>query len=164
MSQSTDATTTGVTPIAFPGREDREAVEHGDRLRPKFDADGLIPCVVQDAATGEILMVAFMNAISLSETIRSGFATFWSRSRQKLWKKGESSGHTLEIQELLTDCDQDCLVARVKMNGPAACHTGHQSCFYRRLEKPVDASAQPSLRLEKVGGEPRFDPAKVYGH
>ncbi|OGS52326.1 MAG: phosphoribosyl-AMP cyclohydrolase [Erythrobacter sp. RIFCSPHIGHO2_12_FULL_63_10] len=100
---------------------------------PRFDPQGLIAAIVLDAATQQVLMFAFMNADALRLTRETGFAHFWSRSRQGLWKKGESSGNTLKVEEILVDCDQDAFVLRVVPAGPA-CHTGQPSCFYRRLE------------------------------
>ncbi|HET6351121.1 MAG TPA: phosphoribosyl-AMP cyclohydrolase [Coriobacteriia bacterium] len=99
----------------------------------KFDDSGLIPAVVQDAENGDVLMVAYMNRESLVETLETGKTWFWSRSRQKYWMKGESSGHTQDVQEILYDCDADCLLVKVIQNGPGACHTNERSCFYRRL-------------------------------
>ena len=101
----------------------------------KFDkTSGLIPAVVQDSKTGEVLMLGFMNADALEETRRSGDVTFYSRSRQKLWKKGETSGHTLRVRELRVDCDADTILLQAELRGPGACHEGFRSCFYRRLE------------------------------
>jgi phosphoribosyl-AMP cyclohydrolase len=99
----------------------------------KFDRDGLIPAVVQDAHTGEVLMVAWMNAQALHLTRQTGQAHFWSRSRQSLWRKGETSGNVMKVRELRADCDLDTLLVRVDPAGPA-CHTGERSCFFRRLE------------------------------
>jgi phosphoribosyl-AMP cyclohydrolase len=107
--------------------------ETGATLDPRYDANGLITAVASDAATGEVLMVAHMNAEALAATLDSGEATFWSRSRGRLWKKGETSGHVLEVVEARIDCDQDAVWLRVKPRGPA-CHTGARSCFYRRIE------------------------------
>lgn len=101
-------------------------------FRPKFDGAGLITAICVDVNDGAILMVAFMNEESLALTRETGFAHFWSRSRQSLWKKGESSGNMLKVEELLVDCDQDCLLVRVQPAGPA-CHTGRRTCFYRRV-------------------------------
>lgn len=101
-------------------------------LDPKFDAAGLITAVVSDAATGVLLMVAHMNAEALERTRETGEAHFWSRSRQRLWKKGESSGHVLDVVEMRIDCDQDAVWLRARPRGPA-CHTGARSCFYRRI-------------------------------
>jgi phosphoribosyl-AMP cyclohydrolase len=107
--------------------------ETGTILTPKWDASGLITAVVTDAGSGEPLMVAHMNAEALERTMASGEAWFWSRSRGRLWKKGESSGHVLRVVELRIDCDQDALWVRAEPAGPA-CHTGARSCFYRRVE------------------------------
>lgn len=99
----------------------------------KFDEKGLIPTIAQDAETGEVLMFAFMNRESLEKTLKTGVATYWSRSRKKLWVKGESSGHTQEIREVWFDCDNDCLLLKIKQN-VAACHTGYRSCFFHKIE------------------------------
>ncbi|MEE4350247.1 MAG: phosphoribosyl-AMP cyclohydrolase [Pacificimonas sp.] len=99
----------------------------------KFGADGLVTAVAQDAATGEILMLAHMNAEAFQATLETGKATFWSRSRRALWIKGETSGNTLSVLEVLVDCDQDAVLLKVEAAGPA-CHTGRRSCFYRRVE------------------------------
>jgi len=104
----------------------------------KYDANGLIPTVVQEAETGEVLMVAWMNEQALRLTRQSGQAHFYSRSRQSLWRKGETSGNTLEVVELRVDCDADTLLLRVHAAGPA-CHTGERSCFYRKLEEMYEA-------------------------
>ena len=111
---------------------DKHALEEGAEFMPRFNADGLIPAVASDHETGELLMVAWMNEQALSETLVSGVAHFWSRSRAKLWRKGEESGNTLNIIEMRTDCDQDVLWLRVKVQGGGiACHTGRRTCFYR---------------------------------
>jgi phosphoribosyl-AMP cyclohydrolase len=110
-----------------------DARDTGLTLDPKYDAAGLITAVATDAASGELLMVAHMNAEALAATLESGEATFWSRSRGKLWKKGETSGHVLRVVEVRIDCDQDALWLRVEPAGPA-CHTGARSCFFRRIE------------------------------
>lgn len=110
-----------------------EQRETGRDLDPKYDADGLITAVATDAMTGELLMVAHMNAKALAATRATGEAHFWSRSRGRLWKKGESSGNVLRVREMRIDCDQDALWLIVEPAGPA-CHTGARSCFYRRLE------------------------------
>ena len=96
----------------------------------KYDANGLIPAVIQDVSNGQVLMVAYMNAESLKRTVESGLTWFWSRSRQKFWQKGETSGHVQRVREVLYDCDQDALLIRVEQTGPA-CHTGSRTCFYR---------------------------------
>jgi phosphoribosyl-AMP cyclohydrolase len=107
--------------------------EQGDAFLPKFDSAGLLTAVAQDAATGEVLMVAFMDQEALDATRETGFAHFHSRSRGRLWKKGETSGHVLEVKEMLVDCDQDALVLKVRPAGPT-CHTGERGCFYRAVE------------------------------
>ena len=104
-------------------------------FQPRFDTDGLIPAIVTDARDGTVLMFAYMNADALRLTQETGIVHFWSRSRKALWKKGETSGETLKVTEILTDCDQDVLQVRAEPQGRgAACHTGRRSCFYRRLE------------------------------
>ncbi len=110
-----------------------DSIETTPALTPRWNADGLITAVVTDAQTGEPLMLAHMNAEALRLTIASGEAWFWSRSRARLWKKGESSGHVLKVVELRIDCDQDALWVRAAPQGPA-CHTGARSCFYRRVD------------------------------
>lgn len=105
-----------------------------DELRPKFNADGLITAIAQDATSGEVLMLAWMNAEALSATLSTGRATYWSRSRQTLWVKGETSGHVQTVEDILIDCDQDAILLKVRQAG-GACHTGRASCFYRRVEK-----------------------------
>jgi phosphoribosyl-AMP cyclohydrolase len=97
-------------------------------------ADGLIPAIAQDYKTGEVLMLAYINEESWAETLRSGCATYWTRSRQKLWKKGESSGNVQEIKEILVDCDEDTVIFKVNQIGDAACHVGYRSCFFRKVE------------------------------
>ncbi len=96
--------------------------------------DGLIPAVIQDHASGRVLMVGFMNEEAFQKTVATGFATFFSRSRNKLWLKGESSGHRLVVKEIATDCDQDCSLIKAEALGPGVCHEGYESCFFRRLE------------------------------
>jgi len=107
----------------------------------KYDANGLVAAVMQDYENGEVLMVAYMNSESLKTTLETGKAHFWSRSRQKFWMKGESSGHTQEIKEVFIDCDGDCILFKIKQN-VAACHTGFRSCFYRKWdgEKLIETS------------------------
>ena len=107
--------------------------EQGSTLDPKYDANGLVTAVATHAETGELLMLAHMNADALAKTIETGEAWFWSRSRARLWKKGESSGHVLSVREMRVDCDQDAIWLIVEPAGPA-CHTGEASCFYRRVE------------------------------
>ncbi len=111
---------------------DKKAAEEGVELRPKFDAAGLVTCVTTDVATGDVLMVAHMNAEALRKTIESGEAWYYSRSRRSLWKKGETSGHVQRVREIRVDCDQDAIWIRVEQTG-SACHTGRRSCFYRAV-------------------------------
>lgn len=130
----------------FAPRGDEEAVENGIAFMPKFDADGLIVAIAIDADAGDVLMVAHMNAEALARTIETRQAWFWSRSRRKLWRKGEESGNTLAIAEIRVDCDQDALLLRVRMSGDrVACHRGYRSCFYRSV--PVGAPPSPELDL-----------------
>ncbi|NYT22472.1 phosphoribosyl-AMP cyclohydrolase [Alcaligenaceae bacterium] len=103
-------------------------------LQVDFDADGLIPAIAQDAADGTILMVAWMNAEALAETAGTGRAVYWSRSRQRLWRKGEESGHYQHVREIRLDCDNDVILLKVEQEGGIACHTGRRSCFFQRLE------------------------------
>jgi len=116
-------------------------------------SDGLIPAVVQCYTSGRVLMVGYMNAESFRRTVETGFATFYSRSRRKLWMKGETSGHRLVVKEISTDCDQDALLLRVDAQGPGVCHNGYRSCFYRRLEDGAWTESEPRA----------YDPAAVYG-
>ena len=111
----------------------KSELEEGRAFTPRFDQAGLIPAIVSDAAGGGVLMFAYMNAEALHRTIASGEAHFWSRSRNALWRKGETSGNRLLVQELLTDCDQDVIWVKARLSGEAACHTGRPSCFYRRI-------------------------------
>lgn len=129
---------------AFPARGPAAEVEHGLVFQPKFDADGLIAAIVTDEATGAVLMFAWMNAEALNLSLDTGVAHFWSRSRGRLWRKGEESGNTLEIREARVDCDQDAIWLKVAIAGAGvACHTGAKSCFYRSLS--VGGSAQHAL-------------------
>lgn len=113
---------------------DKHELEEGEIFTPRFDAGGLLTAVVTSARDGELLMLAHMNAEALALSLQSGIAHFWSRSRQRLWKKGESSGNFLRIVEMRTDCDQDAVWLRVEVEGDgAACHTGRRTCFYRSV-------------------------------
>jgi phosphoribosyl-AMP cyclohydrolase len=134
-------------------------IEEGRALRPKFDADGLITCVATDVWTGDVLMVAHMNADALQRTIETGEAWYYSRSRQALWKKGESSGHVQRVKEMRVDCDQDAVWIKVEQFGPGACHTGRRSCFYRSI--PFGFAG--AITLEFRDAERSFDPNAVYG-
>ena len=119
----------------------------------QFNADGLVTAIAQDHQTNEVLMVAFMTEATVRQTIETGLMTYWSRSRQKVWVKGETSGHTQEVREIRLDCDGDALVFKVLQHGGAACHTGHRSCFFRRFDdgRLVDAGVRV------------FEPEAVYG-
>lgn len=137
---------------------DKQALEEGLAFTPKFGADGLLTAIVTDARDGLPLMVAHMNADALALTIETGIAHYWSRSRNALWKKGETSGNLQRVLEMRVDCDQDAIWLRVEVDGDdATCHTGRRSCFYRavRFENGVTA-------LEMDGSKPLFDPEKVY--
>lgn len=145
----------------FPARTTVPEIELGSKLQPKFGPDGLIPCITCDHQTNEVLMFAFMNAEALAHTLRTRKATYWSRSRNKLWVKGEESGNTQLVRELRVDCDQDVLMLRVESTGGASCHNGYKSCFYRRVAADADPADSASLRLE-FAAERIFDPATVY--
>lgn len=119
-----------------------------------FDGAGLVPVIAQDYRTGEVLMMAYMNAETVRQTLETGQMTYWSRSRQAVWVKGATSGHTQTVKEVRIDCDGDALLFQVEQQGGAACHTGHRSCFHRIFE-------EDNLTLS---GEPVFDPNEVYGH
>jgi phosphoribosyl-AMP cyclohydrolase len=124
-------------------------------IAPDFDkSGGLVPAIAQDAQTGEVLMLAYMNRRAWETTLATGEATYWSRSRNELWVKGKTSGHIQKVEEIRIDCDNDTVLLKVRQIGGAACHTGHRSCFYRRLDGD---------RLV-VEGTPIFDPKEVYGH
>lgn len=118
----------------------------------KYQEDGLIPAVVQDQQSGEVLMLGYMNDEAYKKTLDSGFVTFYSRSRRKLWTKGETSGHRLVVKEIRVDCDQDALLIRAELSGPGCCHMGYRSCFYRKVGR---AGEEVVLARE-------FDPAQVY--
>ena len=126
---------------------------------PQFGADGLLTAVVTDAQSGDVLMVAHMNAEALKKTIESGEAWYYSRSRQALWKKGETSGHVQRVKELRVDCDQDAVWLKVEQTGEGACHTGRRSCFYRAV--PLGKAG--AVALEFRDAEKTFDPNAVYG-
>jgi phosphoribosyl-AMP cyclohydrolase len=150
-------------PKASPPPAEKADIEEGTAFSPKYDANGLIPVVVTSAANGEVLMFAYMNDEALALTIETGEAQFWSRSRKRLWRKGEESGNTMRVTELRTDCDQDALWLKVELGGAeACCHTGRKSCFYRAL--PIGKGAAAGVALTFVEGESLFDPDKVYGH
>jgi len=131
--------------------------EEGLKFQPKFDATGLVTCVATDAASGEVLMVAHMNDEALRKTVSSGEAWYFSRSRNSLWRKGETSGHVQRVVEMRVDCDQDAIWIRVEQTG-GACHTGRRSCFYRNL-----AAGEGGARLSFVDADKLFEPANAYG-
>jgi phosphoribosyl-AMP cyclohydrolase len=126
-------------------------IEEGLDFSPKFDSNGLITAIAQDARSGEILMVAYMNKEALDLTIQTGRAIYFSRSRQKLWKKGEESGHFQTVESIMVDCDQDCLILKVKVD-QGQCHVGYQSCFYRRVK-----NGKLEFIAQKV-----YDPKEAY--
>jgi phosphoribosyl-AMP cyclohydrolase len=133
----------------FAPRGTPAEVEASLRFQPRFDADGLIPAIVTDAVSGEVLMFAWMNAEALAHTIETRIGHFWSRSRGRLWKKGEESGNLLRVSEMRTDCDQDVLLLKVTVEGDGvACHTGERSCFYRTVAMGVAPS--PALPLARA--------------
>jgi len=146
-------------PASFPSRGSILEIEEGREFQPKFDEHGLMPCVTQDAATREILMVGYMNAEALRLTLSTRLAHYWSRSRRKLWRKGEQSGLAQEVVALLVDDDQDTLVLQVRLTGGASCHVGYRSCFFRRFTTLGQGAGNELTFLEvaKV-----FDPHAVY--
>ncbi|MEE1658147.1 phosphoribosyl-AMP cyclohydrolase [Microvirga sp. CF3062] len=130
----------------FPPPGSKTELEEGSVLSPRFGADGLVTCITTEAATGEILMVAYMNSEALAKTLETGEAWYWSRSRGELWHKGATSGQVQTVLEIRTDCDQDALLLKVKVAGDGGCcHTGRRSCFYRRVEMSADG---PSLVID----------------
>jgi phosphoribosyl-AMP cyclohydrolase len=149
----------------FGSRRTVEQVEEGQELAPKFDEHGLIPAVTTDYATGELLMVGYMNAEALAKTIETGEAHYFSRSRQALWHKGATSGLVQKVMELLIDDDQDCVWLRVDIAGGASCHVGYRSCFYRAIPTgaAATAAARGPLPLTFTTTEKVFDPKQVYG-
>jgi len=132
----------------------KQVIEEGLDFTPTFDENGLIPAIAQDAQTGRVLMFAYMNRQALELTIRTGYATYFSRSRRSIWKKGERSGHVQKVQQILVDCDQDCLLLKVVVDA-GQCHVGYQSCFYRALKK--GSGKDMEFVAEKV-----YDPQKTY--
>lgn len=124
--------------IRFGLRGDKKALEEGADLAPKFDEHGLMPCVAIDHITKQPLMLAYMNEQSLKMTIEMGEVVYYSRSRQEIWHKGATSGHTQKVIEMYTDCDQDAIIVYVDQQGAGACHTGRNSCFYRRIDMEAD--------------------------
>jgi len=126
----------------------KEQLEEGAEFTPRFDADGLIVCVTRDVRDGQILMLAYMNAEALRLTLETGEAHYWSRSRQALWRKGDTSGQIQKVKEIRTDCDQDALLLSVEPGGDGgACHTGRRSCFYRKVGFDQDG---PKLSIDPI--------------
>jgi len=145
----------------FEKRVSVEEIEEGTSLSPKFDENGLIPCITTDHNTGEVLMMGYMNAESLTKTIETGEAYYYSRSQEKIWHKGSVSGLKQDIVEMMIDDDQDCLWVSVKVQGSgASCHVGYKSCFYRSI--PIKEKVNKNLKLEKADQEKLFDPEEVY--
>ena len=143
--------------VTTPSQSAINDIEEGLTFRPKFDASGLVTCVVTNAVSGDVLMVAHMNDEALRKTIESGEAWYYSRSRKSLWKKGETSGHVQRVIEMRMDCDQDAVWIKVEQEGEGACHTGRWSCFYRAV-----TNDNGSAKLSFVDADKTFDPAKVY--
>ncbi len=137
-------------------------MEEGRELAPRFDADGLIPVVTTDHETGEVLMVANMNAEAFAKTIELGEAVYYSRSRKQLWHKGATSGLVQKVREILVDDDQDAVWLRVDVQGGASCHVGYRSCFYRSV--PIAPATQGPLDMKFTITEKVFDPQVVYGN
>lgn len=144
--------------MSFAKTEDKAALETGGQLAPRFDERGLITAVAVDSVSGRVLMVAAMNETALARTIETGEAHYWSRSRQALWHKGATSGHTQKVVELRIDCDQDAVVLHVEAQGPGQCHVGYPSCFYRVVGLGGPAA---QARLQIVDA-PSYDPDQVY--
>jgi len=137
--------------------KDKAALEEGAVFSPRFDGNGLVTAVVTDSRDNEILMLAHMNDEALRLTIETGIAHYWSRSRNSLWKKGETSGNLQMVDEIRVDCDQDAVLLKVRVSGAdATCHTGRRSCFYRKV---VTNGGQTRLEIDAA---PRFDPTTVY--
>ncbi|SVA20466.1 uncharacterized protein METZ01_LOCUS73320 [marine metagenome] len=149
--------------IVFDNRTSVEQVEESTSLAPKFDADGLIPVVTTDFGSGEVLMHAYMNREALSHTIQLGEAVYYSRSRQTLWHKGQTSGLVQIVKEIRIDDDQDCIWLQVDVQGGASCHVGYRTCFYRTVPFGIDVQDNPRLALTFNQSEKVFDPADVYG-
>ena len=134
----------------------KQDIEEGVEFIPKFDDNGLISAIAQDSRTGQILMVAYMNRQALDLTIQTGYATYFSRSRQQLWKKGEQSGHVQKVEQILVDCDQDCLILKVIVDA-GQCHVGYWSCFYRALQLKNNTDNRLEFIADKA-----YDPKKIY--
>ena len=148
--------------VIFAKRESVEQVEEGNFLAPKFDFDGIMPAVVTETSSGEVLMLGYMNAESLTKTIETKEAYYWSRSRERLWKKGESSGMVHNVDEILIDDDQDSILLKVTIDGlGASCHVGYKSCFYRSIPLgTINDAEKVEMKFEEK--EKKFDPEEVY--
>ena len=139
-TQKPGANNAGAFP--FPASIDRESLETGTAFAPRFDANGLVPCITRDAKSGDVLMLAYMNAEALTQTLQTGQAHYWSRSRQALWRKGETSGQIQTLREMRIDCDQDTILMSVDVGGNGGtCHRGFQNCFYRTVEVSEDSQS-----------------------
>ena len=150
---------TTVNKVIFANRSSIEQVEEGNFLAPKFDRDGIIPVIVTETSSGDVLMLGYMNNESLEKTIETREAYYWSRSREVLWKKGDSSGMVHQVDEILIDDDQDSLWLKVSITGlGASCHVGYKSCFYREINLE-----SKQLELKFIEDEKIFDPDEVYG-
>ena len=145
--------------LQFSSRPDKKELDESLTFSPKFDSDGLIAAMAIDHESREPLMLAYMNAETLKMTIEKGEAVYYSRSRQEIWRKGATSGHTQKVHEIRTDCDQDAIILYVTQQGAGACHTGRRSCFYRTVSFPKNNPVD----LIFVDDEKTFDPDSVYG-
>lgn len=146
--------------MTLPARGSLADIEEGATLQPLFDAQGLIPCITQAWQTREVLMLGWMNRDAFRLTLETGWAHYWSRARQRLWKKGEQSGQAQIVKRILIDDDQDCLLIEVELTGGASCHVGYRSCFFRELEWQPGRS---DFRLRFLETEKVYDPVAAYG-
>ena len=144
----------------YPTRGSIAEIEEGDTFQPLFDGHDLIPCVTQDAATGEVLMLGWMNREALAATLETGWAHYWSRARQTLWRKGEQSGQAQRVRRVLIDDDQDALLIQVELTGGASCHVGYRSCFFRELDWQP---GHTDFHLRHLETEKVYDPVAAYG-
>ncbi len=146
--------------MQFPERGSLHEIEEGGRLMPLFDERGLIPCITQDLVSREVLMLGWMNREALRKTIETGWAHYWSRARQRLWRKGEQSGQAQRVRRILIDDDQDCVLLMVELTGGASCHVGYRSCFFRELDWQP---GQTDFHLTYLEHRKVYDPVKAYG-
>ncbi len=147
--------------LPFAPRRSVEQVELGTELAPRFAGDGLLPAIVVDTESHQVLMLGYMNAEALERTLDTREAHFWSRSRQAIWRKGEHSGFTQSVERILLDDDQDALILQVRVNGPGSCHVGFRSCFYREVDLEAADGAGP-IRLRRIEETTAFDAAATY--